>query len=337
MKNSHLLESIIRLTEKRDQHSLEICLIQTLEELIAAKRLQLYECSEASGKLELTLVLDATLDQEGRAVLDSAPEKACLRVDDPVLLDCLKTQQPALYHPEAQETQAIYPIVTKEQIVSVLCVATKTLSSREQELITSFLRIYQNYLLLLSDNERDTLTGLLNRKSFDQRIQRVMCSYTESRRRATDQVEYFGLAVLDIDHFKRVNDQYGHLYGDEVLLLFTRLMRNTFRESDLLFRFGGEEFIVIMKNVDAEKSCAVLDRFRKVVEAFSFPQVGKVTVSIGMAEITDQELPTTIIGKADKALYYAKKNGRNQVHAYEQLVREGKLEDIRHQGTVELF
>jgi hypothetical protein len=176
VKNSHLLESIIRLTEKRDQHSLEICLIQTLEELIAAKRLQLYECSEASGTLELTLVLDATLDQEGRAVLDSAPEKASLRADDPVLLDCLKTQQPALYHPEAQETRAIYPIVTKEQIVSVLCVTTKNLSSRKQELITSFLRIYQNYLLLLNDNEHDTLTGLLNRNSFDQRIQRVMCS-----------------------------------------------------------------------------------------------------------------------------------------------------------------
>jgi hypothetical protein len=103
VKNSHLLESIIRLTEKRDQHSLEICLIQTLEELIAAKRLQLYECSEASGTLELTLVLDATLDQEGRAVLDSAPEKASLRADDPVLLDCLKTQQPALYLPKRRK------------------------------------------------------------------------------------------------------------------------------------------------------------------------------------------------------------------------------------------
>jgi diguanylate cyclase (GGDEF)-like protein len=190
---------------------------------------------------------------------------------------------------------------------------------------------------LLSDNERDTLTGLLNRKNFDGRILKIMASRRATPRRASDPDSHYCLAILDIDHFKQVNDRFGHLYGDEVLLLFARIMEESFRDNDLLFRYGGEEFIVILKNSKQVDCTKVLERFRKQVESFSFPQVGRVTVSIGHVQITDQGLPTTIIGQADQSLYYAKENGRNQVCSYEKLLADGKLSQVKHQGEIELF
>jgi len=215
-------------------------------------------------------------------------------------------------------------------------VESKRLNEREQDLTSSFLKIYQNYLVLLNDNEHDTLTGLLNRKTFDQRILRVMKSFEESKR-AADKHEHYCLAVLDIDHFKEINDQFGHLYGDEVLLLFARSMIKTFRESDLLFRYGGEEFVVVLKDAPLKKGLAVLERFRRAVESYPFPQVGKVTVSIGVVQIKENELPTTLIGCADQALYYAKEHGRNQVCAYDQLLALGKLTAQEFKNDAEIF
>ncbi|HLF24652.1 MAG TPA: GGDEF domain-containing protein, partial [Burkholderiales bacterium] len=143
--------------------------------------------------------------------------------------------------------------------------------------------------------------------------------------------------VVDIDHFKNVNDRYGHLYGDEILLLFSQTMVEAFRGADLLFRVGGEEFVIVLKGVDLERALFVLERFRRTIEEKSFPQVGTITASIGASTITANDLSTSIIDRADKALYYAKSNGRNQVHAYENLVAAGKLTDAKHDSAAELF
>jgi len=144
---------------------------------------------------------------------------------------------------------------------------------------------------------------------------------------------------LDIDHFKRINDTFGHLYGDEVLLLMANLMRQSFRRSDLLFRYGGEEFVVVLKTHLPNDSWNVLDRFRQTVALYQFPQVGQVTVSIGFTQIRDSEMPATIIERADRALYYAKDHGRNQMHNYEQLIGSGSLDTPQSQseGAIELF
>jgi len=124
------------------------------------------------------------------------------------------------------------------------------------------------------------------------------------------------LGAMDIDHFKRVNDTYGHLYGDEVLLHFAQLMERHFRYTDFLFRFGGEEFIVLLTNTDATGARRALERFRQIVSEFDFPSVGQVTVSIGFTRIEPETLPTTLVDWSDRALYYAKEHGRNQVVHY---------------------
>ena len=145
-------------------------------------------------------------------------------------------------------------------------------------------------------------------------------------------------ALLDIDHFKKVNDRFGHIYGDEVLLLFSQIMNDTFRDDDLLFRYGGEEFAIALRNVNDQSSNIALERLRSNVEAFEFPQVGKVTVSIGYTCVKPVQMISTLTDAADKALYFAKEHGRNQVCSYDQLLKKGRLtvQDFSKQD-VELF
>jgi len=103
-----------------------------------------------------------------------------------------------------------------------------------------------------------------------------------------------------------VNDEFGHLIGDEVLLLFSQMMTKSFRETDPLFRFGGEEFVGIFGCAEDSDITAVLKRFTDKLQTFSFPQVGKVTASVGFTKLTDDSAPSQLVDRADLALYYAK-------------------------------
>jgi diguanylate cyclase (GGDEF)-like protein len=103
------------------------------------------------------------------------------------------------------------------------------------------------------------------------------------------------------------------------------LMRRTFRGGDRLFRFGGEEFVVILNAADETLASASFNRFRTSVEKHEFPQVGTVTCSIGFTAVSTMDAPTDVVGRADEALYFAKEHGRNQVCCYERLVVEGAI------------
>lgn len=141
------------------------------------------------------------------------------------------------------------------------------------------------------------------------------------------------LAICDIDHFKKVNDTYGHLFGDEVLLQFAHIMERNFRYNDALFRFGGEEFIALIKCINPECAEAAFNRFRHAVETYEFPQVGNVTISIGFAQCGADQFPNSVIGMADTALYYAKEHGRNQVVNHSDIKQEAPASE----GEIDLF
>ena len=145
------------------------------------------------------------------------------------------------------------------------------------------------------------------------------------------------LAVVDIDHFKRVNDQFGHLYGDEVLILVANLLQSSFRSQDRIFRFGGEEFVILLRSATQEQAHKVVERFRSNVEKHYFPQVGQITVSVGYTNIKPQQSPVVILGHADQALYYAKAHGRNQACYYDELLARGELQTIVANDNVEFF
>lgn len=169
----------------------------------------------------------------------------------------------------------------------------------------------------------DQLTGVMNRQAFGEKIRAICKANTHQDRRHNDINRW--LVLLDIDKFKQVNDKFGHLIGDEVLVLIGQILNSSFREGDYCFRYGGEEFAVILANVDFDQTYKILNRLRQRVENHKFPQVGQVTVSIGFVQYTPFAQPSELIGKADKALYYAKEHGRNQLHAYEKLVADGEL------------
>jgi diguanylate cyclase (GGDEF)-like protein len=212
--------------------------------------------------------------------------------------------------------------------------------------IGSVLTAFQNHVNLINDAECDTLTGLFNRKTFEGRfngvlaIQRAMHNnpgFGTGERRAARPGEHHWIAVADIDHFKNINDRFGHLYGDEVLILLSRIMMRSFRMEDRLFRFGGEEFVIVLSPCSPSNAQMVLERFRTAIEKYDFPQVGRVTISMGYTRIRSDDLPPVAVGRGDEALYYAKRNGRNRVCSYEQLAEAGDVKSTAPDSEFTLF
>jgi len=186
--------------------------------------------------------------------------------------------------------------------------------------VEELVAVARKYFERLVDSETDPLTRLANRRLFQAHVEAGVRRWTASGR-----AYYF--AMLDIDRFKRVNDEFGHLYGDEILVHFANLMRRTFRAGDQLYRFGGEEFVIIYRVDPPEYGGeGTLERFRAAVEGFDFPGVGRVTMSIGFTRIADAATPTALlIDRSDEALYYAKKHGRNRVCDWDALVAAGEI------------
>jgi diguanylate cyclase (GGDEF)-like protein len=245
-----------------------------------------------------------------------------------------------IVHDEAADGRgwrSVFPLEGERGVIGMLeIVADEGLRAREASLVTGILRIVRNHLALLDYGERDTLTGLLNRKTFETSFGKLLAR-SQRLSRDPNSNEPSWLAVIDIDHFKSINDNFGHLFGDEVLLLVARLIRTSFRGADQLFRFGGEEFIVVLDRAAPAGAATAFERLRLAVQNFDFPQVGGVTVSVGYTAIQARDVPASCIERADAALYFAKRNGRNQLHNFEALLEAGKVEIKQKRSEVELF
>ncbi|MFW1678158.1 GGDEF domain-containing protein [Pontibacter sp. JAM-7] len=207
-----------------------------------------------------------------------------------------------------------------------LVLAQGEVSEFDAEVIRGLGLIFDRQVRLFDAKERDPLTLLHNRQTLDHTLRQVIDFY---KTKPSSTLSSW-LVLFDIDHFKKVNDTYGHLYGDEVLIHFANLMKQQFRHSDFLFRYGGEEFLAIINQTDRNGLLLALERFRSCVEQYDFPS-GKVTVSLGCTEVTTHAAINNMIEIADEALYKSKSNGRNQVTflAYS--------EKIQADSDVELF
>jgi len=155
------------------------------------------------------------------------------------------------------------------------------------------------------DSQTDPLTGAHNRRSLDFFVSQLIIYQTP-----------FAVLAIDIDFFKRVNDKYGHDVGDEVLKALTGVMQKTSRHNDLVARIGGEEFIVILPNENIDTSLILAERLREKVANTQIGNVGNITISIGIAEWSEQSSDIEQVYKlADKALYISKETGRNRCTA----------------------
>lgn len=216
-------------------------------------------------------------------------------------------------------------------------------SPNEDAMIRGVLEVFANYYALLDISQRDRLTGLLNRQALESNFERIwsamarpdMFSERDAGRRSPPSGRYW-LAVIDIDHFKQINDRFGHMVGDEILLLVSRLMGITFRSSDLLYRYGGEEFVAIVSAENEALARNVFERVRLAIEAHNFPRIDGLTVSIGYCEVDSALLPVEVLSRADRSLYQAKQDGRNRVYDFDELVERGIFPAPSY-GDTELF
>jgi diguanylate cyclase (GGDEF)-like protein len=315
----------MKLTATREVDSAALCFREVLDHLIEGD-FAFYESNKCGRSLTFHLV--GSIDpfkKEAEDVLRLFDRQASMNVNAGI----------------ANERFRPYPVVTPNGLQGVLLLDRRA-RIQDATFFNAFTAIFANHTDLITNSASDALTGLWNRGAFDQKLARLL-ERKNQRMRDSDQELLSGnvdcLAVLDIDHFKQINDKFGHLYGDEVLLLFSRQMQNAFREDDMLFRYGGEEFVVILRNLPAERCEEVLNRFREHIAAFKFPNLDQVTASIGYTFIRPGLFSGQIIAEADTALYYAKNHGRNQVHSYQQLKADGEVEvTLNEKGTsVDLF
>lgn len=155
----------------------------------------------------------------------------------------------------------------------------------------------------------DSLTGLFNRRRIFQVIQQEISRYERHHRP-------FCLLLLDIDHFKKVNDTFGHSVGDEALRSFADILKNMGRQQDVVARTGGEEFCILLPEVNCEEAGQAAERLRQIIARAPLDLAGysvSITASIGIAEVEANERADSIYQRADMALYKAKANGRNRV------------------------
>ncbi len=156
---------------------------------------------------------------------------------------------------------------------------------------------------------KDPMTGLDNRRSMDEHI-------THESKMAMRYGNSLAMLVLDIDHFKRVNDRYGHKAGDCLIKAMAEIMKSTARTTDYTFRYGGEEFVMLLPNTIPDGAMLVAERIRETVEqteCVCHGQALSMTISIGVSSLTSQDKDDSLFLRADDALYKAKRNGRNQV------------------------
>jgi diguanylate cyclase (GGDEF)-like protein len=152
----------------------------------------------------------------------------------------------------------------------------------------------------------DGLTGVYNRKKFEETLQKELSRFKRYK-------GVFSVAIIDIDFFKKYNDTYGHLIGDEILRMLGNYFTHQLRDSDFFARWGGEEFVLLFPETNVEKAFAICEKRRLGVASLKHPEAGSVTISIGLAEVREDDTSESIFQRCDKALYEAKNSGRNKV------------------------
>ena len=343
-----LLKHMVDMTGHRDHTMLDISVISAVQELAGASQTRVLTIATVRGqkyvRARATIVAGspARMEEQPDANQPGEPLSAF-----PALAACIARHDTSAEGMGALGKRILWlPIWIGDKADTCLEIVHPTpYTSDTIHVIGGIVSVYKNFQNLLDYSERDSLTGLLNRKTFDDQLAKMLMhtseqealqpGQTERRHHADEEKQW--LAVVDVDHFKLVNDKFGHLYGDEVLILIANLMQSSFRTQDRVFRFGGEEFVVLLRSTTLENAHRIIERFRTNVETHDFPQVGRVTVSVGYVSISAYESPVIILGRADQALYFAKSHGRNMSCHYDELVAGGSLQAVTSNDTAEFF
>jgi diguanylate cyclase (GGDEF)-like protein len=352
---SDVLGAVLAMACSRERAEVDALMLTALAARTGALRARLWRVKgEAGGRRhwilcgeqqqgQATVVPVEHLGEAARTLVPWAARPELVRcADAAAVLATARTEAPGWHTGLPLFTEAGGPLDGLVELDTLVPLDEAVLADAERLLLG-----HRHVLGLLDYSERDTLTRLLNRKRFDTAF--MHATVAEARRiyglpedehplqerRAVQRRHWLG--VIDIDHFKLVNDRFGHTVGDEVLAMVARTMTTVFRFDDQLYRFGGEEFVVLLTAHDEAGARTAFERFRLAIEACDFPAIRHVTVSIGFSDVRPGDTPQACFDRADKAVYHGKTHGRNQTQSHEVLVAQGLIEDTSHCGDIELF
>ncbi len=348
----HAITQLAHLTAQRDRELLDVTLAQGVLELLSLEQVGVYRLIGAEEETRHWFC--GGLARRGAMVVSDPPWADLAHLpamsDHPLRQAAVQSRnltQSADLNGDGEPTPpciTVLPLPVEVGLAGVLEITSdQPMGTTALRQLQTLLKVFGNFQNLLESSQRDALTGLLNRQTFDAAFLRAAMPVasdvlTGAGERRQQHPTSHWLAVIDIDHFKRVNDGFGHLIGDEVLVLLARIMRLSFRHYDRLYRFGGEEFVILLRGGTENDALAAFERFRRNVEQYPFPQVGQVTVSIGFTEVAHHDTPNGAFARADRSVYEAKHQGRNRIFNHEALVMGGVIESPdAHVGGVELF
>jgi len=268
--------------------------------LLEASRTEEIQNALDKGRIDLVLMDN---QMPGKSGMDWLPEIAKRQLAPVVMLTGSGTEEVAV---EALQEGAVGYLsknnLSQEKLVNTIDAALDKWTQLQQA------RADKKELERLANS--DSLTGLYNRQA-------ILDKLGELINRAKRYQENFSLSMLDVDLFRRVNDQYGHLTGDEVLEKIATLICRNIRNTDVAGRYGGEEFIILLPLADLSSALVVAERIRSVIESTEMKDSGEnvfaVTVSQGLSSWEPDEDAHSLISRTDEALYKAKENGRNRV------------------------
>lgn len=285
--------------------------------------------SQVGEEVELLNYIQLVNDYQKLQELESFPPKPMLSAMDPV-----QHKPFFMENLDGLKSVAILPMQRHGLLLGMLCLGSKDSTRYSADMATDFLQrlalmaavaienaVNIEYLRQLS--LKDTLTSANNRRYFFKRLR-------EEISRAQRQAHAVGCLYMDLDHFKSINDHYGHPAGDMVLIHVTNIVQRIIRNSDVLARLGGEEFAVILPDISKYRMGEIAERIRMTVESLPCELTTEtkidVTVSVGLAfydlgEVVGEpeELGEALVNQADQALFYAKEHGRNRVCAFEDI------------------
>ena len=339
---STYIEHIVRLTDHRDRDLLELTLSKALLDLLPVNRIVIARVMREDGESRWLDV--ARLDAKGGGrVIDPlrVDFQSLVRLEDASdRLKCLQLRdrvEIAWAGPEGPRITML-PLFSqlREDDQGVLELHSEgALSHENLQMVDNLRRIYRNMYSLLEYSDRDAMTGLLNRKSLDDAFYSAVLEDLEEaagaplepalsgqERRHRVPANYW-LGSASIDNFGMITERHGRAVAEEVLSRVARILSNTFRTYDRLYRFGSDQFGVLLHCPDEALVLGAFERFRASVEKFNFPKVGRVTVSSGFTTVLADDSPASGIEKTEKAVAFARRSGGNKVCSYLGLARRG--------------
>lgn len=333
-----VLDSLAEMTQYHDSDIIEKSLLKTINDAIPSKELKLFNVINnenlTTDAIPLQLICYAVNGHIDTLQLNFFQKQLSLPLQEAILLALETGDTQQVLSLDSDQHHILYPNIDQDGNVFSLLIQTCLDTSMDFDApryIYGLLKVYTNYLNLIQKSQTDKLTGLRNREALDKKMTHQLLQnsakkqFTEQGGKIQRKVDAMSMwvGVLDIDYFKRINDDFGHLFGDEVLILVSRIMEKLLRTDDDVFRFGGEEFIILLKANSLIEAQGAFERIRRHIAQHEFPKIKHITVSIGVTEIKVQPGISNVVAEADTALYYAKENGRNKAIMYETLLEKG--------------